>query len=512
MAVDIDLRDLMSKEELLDRVNKMNALGPRFTGNSAHNAFIEKIKKEIEEMGLPVFEDKKTFFRWEEKCSSLVIHSENGDIPIPVSSAYPYSGFTGEDGVRGRLEIIVDKRLGFLTHARDKICVCRVSNLEVPTILVEDRRSSKPEDTDLPRHYGGPVITTFANFPLLKVAKMSGAKAVVCIWSGFSDESVQGQYLPFILDYQGMPAVWVNPSQGKKLIKAAKQGCEATLTLTAETQNDAPTKTIYSVIKGEDKRECIIINTHTDGVNCVEENGPIALLSMMRYFKTHRPRRNMIFVFMTGHFRLPALKAPGAIQCTSRWLEDHKELWDGEEGHLYAVGALTLEHLGCKEYSDTVSHTAYVYSNPIDIEMCYTSNEAVDRIYYKALEGREKVRTVTYRGCNALHFGEGQPLFDVGIPTIALVPGPGWLCVVDKENSCMDKFDPELMELQTQTFTKAAVIMDETPAHELGRADGYSFGIIKKVGISETIKNAADDIEHIKEDIAEKIEEIREKL
>lgn len=471
---------LMSKEELLCGVEKMNSFGVRYTGSKAHKDFISYLKNEVISLGFDVLTDERTFRRWEAKKATITVHSQDGDIDIPVSSPYPYSGETGEDGVRGKLVPVHEKHVGFITKAKDNICVVKVSTLSVPTILVEDRRNSKPEGIDLPRRYGGPVLTTFANFPLLKVAKASGAKAVICVWNGISDECTKGQYLPFILDYQGMPAVWVNASQGKRIAQAINDGCEATVVLDADVEEECSSETFYSIIDGKNNNEAILINTHTDGVNCVEENGAFALLSMMRYFKEHKPERTMIFIFMTGHFRLPAFKEMGSMQCTSVWLHNHPELWDGKDEHINAVAGLTIEHLGCKEFTDNESHSVYMNTDPIDIEMCYTSNDKVDEIYYKALEGRDNVRTITYRGCNALHFGEGQPLFDVGIPTIALVPGPSYLCVVDKENHCMDKFDVSLMQSQIETYTKAALLLNETPADEIGRADGYSFGVITK--------------------------------
>lgn len=478
--IEFNPKELMSKKELLKGVETMNSFGARYTGCKAHKEFIEYLKNEIKAMDIEVNSDLKTFMRWEKKSASLTLHTENGDEDIPVSSAYPYSGTTGPDGVRGQLVEVYEKHIGFIPKARDKICVVKVSNLSVPTVLVEDRRNSKPEGLDLPRRYGGPVLTTFANFPLLKVAQFSGAKAVICIWEGISDDCVEGQYLPFILDYQGMPAIWVNPTQGKRVLEAIRKGEEATVVLDADIEEYCQTETFYSIIEGENNKEAIIVNTHTDGVNCVEENGPIALLSMMRYFKKHKPKRSIIFVFMTGHFRLPALKAPGAIQVTSRWLKDHPELWDGELDHIKAVAGLTVEHLGCEEFTDNEGHNAYLKTNPIDIEMCYTGNEKLDEIYYEALEGRDNVRTVSYRGCNVLHFGEGQPLFNVGIPTISLVPGPSYLCVVDEKNHCMDKFDIDLMAAQVETFTKAALIIDGTPTNELGVSDGYTFGVVTK--------------------------------
>ena len=102
----------------------------------------------------------------------------------------------------------------------------------------------------------------------------------------------------------------------------------------------------------------------------------------------------------------------------------------------------------------------------------------MDEIYFRSLEGRTKVRTVTLRGHNFLHFGEGQSLFNAGIPEIALVTSPDYLCV-ESETDEMEKFDPDLMYQQTVSFVKMAQIIGETPAAELGKADKYTFGVGK---------------------------------
>ena len=77
-----------------------------------------------------------------------------------------------------------------------------------------------------------------------------------------------------------------------------------------------------------------------------------------------------------------------------------------------------------------------------------------------------------------MHFGEGQSLFNVGIPEIALVTSPDYLCV-ESENHEMDKFDEELMFEQTDSFIKMVGLINERSAEKLGRADIYSFGLGK---------------------------------
>ena len=115
----------------------------------------------------------------------------------------------------------------------------------------------------------------------------------------------------------------------------------------------------------------------------------------------------------------------------------------------------------------------YKQVGEVETEIVYTGNKTMDDIYFKSLEDRTKVRTLTLRGHNLLHFGEGQPLFNCGIPEIALVTAPDCLCVIS-DNHEMDKFDAELMFEQTVSFIKMALILDSLSSEEIGQCDGYS--------------------------------------
>lgn len=462
-----------SREEMLAGVEKMNGFGVRLTGSKAQLDFIRYLKDEIHGMGLETYSDPYYFRRWEEKHSRLTVHDENGEKNIHISSAFPYSGKTPEGGVTGQLQFIQEKHVGFI-GAKGKIAVVNVEELDfLPSTLAFHKRRAFPESADIPDKYDGPVATSFVNFPFLRWARDAGCKGVVCVWRSMSDAMIEGQYLPFILMYMGIPAVWVNSTDGDRLIEDAKQGKIATLELVAETDRHAFTESFCSIIPGEDTSECIIINTHTDGTNCIEENGPLALLPIMKYFKDKKPARTLVFVFVTGHFRLPSFKDinGGGVQATSKWLASHRDMWDGKNGHMKAVACVAIEHLGCKRFKDVDGN--YIQTGDVETELVYTGNKKLDEVYFEALEGREKVNTLTLRGHNFLHFGEGQPPFNCGIPEIALVTAPDCLTVIS-ENHEMDKFDIDLMFEQTDTFIKIIEKLLTLSKKEIGGADGYS--------------------------------------
>ena len=468
-----DMHDYTSPEQLLHEVETMNGFGVRLTGSPAHKAYVEYLKAQLHDMGLQVYSNPYFFNRWEAKRASLVLHDVNGNEKIPISSVFPYSGETPAEGFTAELTMLDTQRLSVL-RARGKIGVIRINNIsQIPSKVAFDERRSFPEDLHLPQNYSGPVATSFVNMPIMAAAKAAGVKAVICIWQGIPDALAEGQYLPFIMDYQGIPALWVNETTGRRVTEAAEAGRHATFTLEAQWENNCATESFYTILDGRDTDEAVIVNTHTDGVNCIEENGPAALIALLRALRDKPLRRRHIFVFATGHFRLPDFKDAigGGVQATSKWLAEHQDLWNGKRGHLKAVAGVSIEHLGCRDWQPDGDR--YESTGEIAPELVYTGNRMMDDIYFSALEDRTRVRTVTLRGHNFLHFGEGQPLFNSHIPEIALVTAPDSLCVVSPSHE-MEKFDPQLMFDQTQTFMNCLTMIDDMPKEAIGQCERYS--------------------------------------
>lgn len=466
LTAELNNDQLDAPATMLDNIEKMNSFGSRTTGSEGHNQFIAWLQQQVTDMGLTVYRDKYTFDRWEEQKSAITIDNEE----IHVSSAFPYSGETDATGVTGEF---VYTKSGEYEEAKGKIAVVEIKNFKkFPIGLVMNIREKFRAPGGISSDEGDLVLTTGLKHAKLDEAKEQGVKAVIIVWDGVSDDKAEKQYLPFTEHYFGIPAVWVNQTDGQKVINAAKAHQAGTVILEAEKQEHAPTESFYVKIEGKNKKESIIVNTHTDGVNVVEEDGAIGMLSMIRYLQQQeQPERTMIFAFVTGHFRLPEFK--GTSQATSTWMQAHPELWDGKEGHLKAVAGLTVEHLGGLEWKDNASGQ-YGPTGKISTEFTYAGNERMKAIWMRAVEDRKNTRTVILRGHNNFQFGESQPLFNAGIPMIGLIPIPDYL-LVDSADREMDKFDVNLMHEQVGSLLRALQLMDRTETTELGTADKYSF-------------------------------------
>jgi hypothetical protein len=475
--LNIDYNLLLSKEEVWDFQKLMNEFGPRLTGSASHKKYNEFIKAELDSYGLEVFEDKYTFNKWEAKNWSLTIEKVEGGIEeIPTTFYYPYSGETGKKGVNG--ELVYCGSGGNLKKAKGKIAIVEVRIPPLPSSLILKKRSSVPKTVKLPSVVNNPVVGSVLKGPDLEKAVEEGVLGVICVWRKLSYENALNQYLPFTSGYKGCPSLWVDEKTGDKLKKLAKKKVKANMILEAAIEKEAETNTIYSVLPGKNTKETIIVNTHTDGPNACEENGGIALLALAKYFSKiplNERDRTIVFAFVTGHFQLPQFGIKKR-QATSKWLEEHIELWDGRNSNKKAVAAVTIEHLGCTEWKDDEKYSAYNQTSPIDLELVYTGNKVMDEIYLKALEGRRKIRTVTLRPRNNIYFGEGQPLFQVGIPTISLVTAPDYLCKCSKTGE-IEKLDMDLIYEQIITFLKVILEIDKTPAEILGKVDKQSYGV-----------------------------------
>ncbi|MDC7124009.1 MAG: hypothetical protein PQJ46_00480 [Spirochaetales bacterium] len=470
MSVPIWSEEQDTKEELWTLQKELNLLGPRFTGNEAHQKFINLIKSELDKYSIDYKEDVYKFNRWEAQDYSLKVD----EINIPVSFYYPYSGITSAEGVTAPL--IFCKSSSDFRKAKGKIVVVKAGVKALPTGLLFKIRNTKPGVERLPTRIKNPVVASVLNGHLLKKAKKSGALGAVLIWEGISADNAKGQYLPFTSGYKDFPVLWVDSKNGERLLSSAEKDASATLTLNARLEL-SETSTIYAVIPGKSKTETVIVNTHTDGTNAVEENGAIALIALAKAMsiKDEKPERTTVFVFATGHFQLPQFGIDEQ-QATSRWLNDHPEFWDGKDGHAKAVAGLTIEHLGCMEWKDEKNNNNYKATGKIDFELVYTANKEMNQIYLDAIKDRKMLRTITLRPRNSLYFGEGQPLFQRDIPTISLVPAPDYLCKVS-ENGEIDKINSTLLYEQYQTFVKILDKIDSLPSKEFGSVQKQSIGL-----------------------------------
>ena len=452
------LAKLSSSTDLNKRVDALLKLGPRETGSPSHAKFIDEIAREIESLGLPAHRDSYTFSRWSLSNFSSDCELKVAGQKVTVASAYPYSGLTGPEAVSGPLELA-----GCVPWKMDgKIAVFDVPYPKVPIrLLVDDLEQLG--DGEFPKTIAHPVLAATAFGPDLAAAKAAGAIGVVAVWrrdaawsrdGNITPELAAHQYVPFTFPYRDIPAVWVaGENEGKQLLENVRRGAVATLKLNASLSPGTLTDTVWTVVKGEITNESILVVTHTDGVNVVEENGPIGVLELARMFADGpEPKRTLVFVFVTGHLRIPAITSYG--QATTAWLTAHPEWWSGKNGAPRAVAGLVIEHLGASPATDC--------GIP---QLVYTTNSTMRSVLEKWEKANRTKGLAVIARPRLLQIGEGEPLYQHDIPAISLASVPNYLLARTNTNFV----DIELMHEQIATFAEALLSLEIKSANEIGR-------------------------------------------
>lgn len=411
------------------QLDQLAQLGMRATGSPAHTELVDSIAAELAALGLDVQRDRHTFDRWDAPADAVSLEVDGA--PVAVASAWPYSGVTGAEGVSARLVRLTGRRLRWAAAA-GAIAVVDVQHLRVPSGVLVD---SWDESAVIGPTVSNPVLSAELGGLDLADARAAGVLAVVAVWNGLPDAVSAGQYVPFTQPYRDIPALWAPESESTRLRVAAERGATARLRLAAELTPGAATDTVWAVSRGTVPGESVLVVTHTDGSNEVEENGHIGLLALARDAVGAPHDRTIVFAAVTGHLRIPAMTDHG--QATTAWLRAHPELWDGRPGGLRAVAGLAIEHLGARAFEVDPATGGYGHAGALEPELLYATTAELATLVRLAWPEADGAPVPVAKPAPLIHFGEGEPLFEHRIPAVALVTAPEYL-LADLPQRCVD--------------------------------------------------------------------------
>jgi hypothetical protein len=284
----------------------------------------------------------------------------------------------------------------------------------------------------------------------------AGALAVILGWTDISDGNAADQYTPFSRPLQNIPGLWVGRDTGSKLRNLAASGAKATLTLEAEIIPDTPTDTLIATLPGASPDEAILVNTHTDGPNAIEENGGLGILALAKYFaqvpKDQR-QRTLVFVLTTGHFAGPWVPSIRGV------IDKHPDLIKR------AVAAVTIEHLGCREWADDASFH-YKATGENELAVALSPHQSAANVLLECLQGSGNRRNAVVNPIKVGFLGEGGALARAGVPTIGYMPMPNYL-LAGPRDGCIEKVSPALLHSQIEVFAKVIHAFDKMPAAQL---------------------------------------------
>lgn len=449
----------------------MNDLGPRYTGNKAHQAYVNFLDIQLKAFGLDVAYDNYVFPRWEARRTALKLLAGDSPQDIAVSSYYPYSGQTTYAGVEGELVYLGSLPKDVFSTDLDLKGKIALVDAPLPPMPLSDWYKlwgsyNLGGETAFPATMLRVPYNLFL-VPGLKKARDAGARGVIFAWTNVSEENAADQYLPFTLPpplfpdrgLQDLPALWVGRRAGHRLRQGAETGCKVNLTLEADIIPNAPTRSIIAMLPGESSDEVILVNTHTDGPNATEENGGLALLALAKYF-AHQPqssrKRTLAFVLATGHFAL------AYVPSIQKVIDNFPDLIKK------TVAALTIEHLGTREWVDDPSGWQYYPTGHHEPAWAYCPLKAQADLILRSLSGTcdhpvAVINPVTVDDPLAWHWlGEGVPLYLAKIPTIAYIAVPNYL-LAGQADGGLDKLDKRRMYSEIMAFAKVIHELDRMP-------------------------------------------------
>lgn len=458
----------------LRALNKVMAdLGPRPTASPAQVDYIESIESTIAGIGgftlsaIPEQIDLQT-----DESATIQLGADD----LPVAGPVPYAKPTGDAGVSGRLVHVPTGTAISATDVAGAIVVRPAATAgvqyaifgAVAYYLHDPDRTIDPVATYERDSFGYQQRITD-----LEEAAAGGAAGIVLVHD-FPRAQVTGQYAPYEGKRWDVPAVYVGADEGQRLIDAAGAGAGATLRTTA-SRSPAQTRSVIATLPGQ-SNERIVIQSHTDGMNAVWDNGPAAVLALASYFSklplSCRPR-TLQFVFTTAHLHL---SQSGAF-CFATILDE-----EYESGTVALVVA--IEHLGAKEFA-AVPRTdggpgrqlVPTGQNELFVTFSMESPVLVEALIERVV-AHDLRRSFVLRGADAPRVGfpphrsfggEGGPYREFLVPTAAGITGPWTL--YNPAFGLDELVDFDLMRRQALAFGDLVLKVDDVPRQVIAGGD-----------------------------------------
>lgn len=276
-----------------------------------------------------------------ELAAQLMVTAGGTSQAMPVAGAMPFSLPTSAAGQGGPLVYLPADVAITPDNARGKIVVRDVPRQSIPFIGLALLAHYLTADL-LPQvlsSYERPFLST--DGPLaedLIAAGQAGAAGYVSVFN-VPREQIRGYFDPHWGTHFKLPALFVGVDEGVVLKKLAAEGGQARLAVLAEREA-ASTRNLYATLPGG-SAERVVINTNSDGIGWVQENGTVGLLALAKYFAALPVRcrpRTLEFALGSGHLHM-SREGNHAIA---------KQL-DRDYDNGGVAFAMVLEHLGTRE-------------------------------------------------------------------------------------------------------------------------------------------------------------------
>jgi PA domain len=462
-AQQVDAAQFLPAQQLRDWQVDLDRRGLRATGSAAHEGYVDELARLLRTAGVKdVRFEALPMRRWTATHWTLDIVGSAD--PVAAAAYVPYSGSTPAHGVTAPLVTLpADK-------AADGALAGKIVLFDLPKVpltigyfMKQALYSYDPQNTLTAQtpyvrpHNEIGVIDAFR-----KRVEAAGAAGAIAILDA-SPADARGAYYPYDAVLHQVPTLFVDRDAGARLKAAANSGANVRLVLSAEIK-DVQTRNLIGIIPGASS-ELTVINSHTDGTNGVEDNGPNAIIAIAQYLarlpQESLPRSIMVLL-TSGHFA----GGNGAVDFLNR----HRN--DGSLNRIAA--AITIEHLGAQEWLVDAQGKLAPTGQP-EMAAIFTPQvaalvDASSAMLRRADATRSFVlppQNPQNKGTRGIVWpGEGQYFWGQGdVPTINYISGPSYL--LHWGVSTADKVDYERMRRESISFTQMLLDLSRVPVNEL---------------------------------------------
>jgi hypothetical protein len=394
----INYKHMITPETALSWATFKSTCGPTYAGSTGWIKYTNFLLKKMKQFGLVDIEtieipyDHYIVDDWPNpdthrygsgvEVEKLV---SNGK-PVPVVAAYGMtSGFTGPDGLTAPMVYYDPASPPSNDDIAGKILVCETAPYPQPPF--DDSFLDSYTMTDYEWRSPGKWWPLFTP-PPTSVTSSYHSRWVWHQLNGFASTAIAANAAGMVIVYDlspgaafgltqrsvytatgkaGLGATYINcPTlcldrvNGADVLRDARRGKTATLTLIARFQRDTG-KAFVGYLPGRHygtaQDQQVMLATHTDAMSLVEEDGGLGMLAIMRYFnkmpKSQRPR-TVVFYFDCRHFM------PGGEGSWPQY--DYYTIHPDKLTTI--VATLGMEHMGGRQTIEVGPHgNEYVYSS-----------------------------------------------------------------------------------------------------------------------------------------------------
>lgn len=464
-AFQVDAAQFLPQAQLRAWQNDLDRRGLRATGSAAHEQYVDALHRRLTAAGVRQLRfEAESLQRWSVEQWALAVVGGPDPGPVEAASYIPYSGATPPQGVTAPMAYLPPGTKPDASLA-GKIVLVEIPRLATSMrgLLAKAVSSYDPQQQLRPdAPYPRPYIYLGAVHALEQALEAVGAAGMVAV----TDRP--NTYIPYDRELHRVPGLFVDPATGAKLRALAAHNISLNLVLPARVET-VETRNLIGIIPGASD-ELVVIHSHTDGTNGIEDNGPNAVVDIAQYLarlpRTALPRSVMVML-SSGHFA-------GGVGIEG-FLRRHAE--DGLTGRIAAI--VTLEHLGAQEWLPDASGKLAPTGKPEPAAWFLPAIPALVTASRAAQQNADAAASFISLPTNpqgkgtpndAVWPGEGQYFWGQGrIPTVNYISGPYYLLDWGPAVTTVDKVDFDRLQRETVAFTQMLLDLSRLPWSDLRR-------------------------------------------